>query len=455
MPVLHKNFAFFLFLLFVIVSLVIATLFISSTISLSEEKVEDDARASTDLIDIAHPSERVTESGKTITVSRDASVKSIKTALQLAHDFDQIIIKPGIYSERNIIIDKKVVIKGDGYPVIDGEGKGEIFRVTIDDVTISGLTIKNSGISYLEENAGIRLNGVKNCVVSNNRFIDNFFAIYVAKSSDSIIEDNQIEGVKKRETNSGNGIHLWNSSNITIKKNSISDHRDGIYFEFVTDSKVLNNLSANNLRYGLHFMFSDNCEYKENVFDNNGTGVAVMYTKNVLMEKNEFRLNWGAASYGLLLKEISDSRILNNEFEENTTGAYLEGSNRLTIEQNNFVKNGWAIRLMANSMDNFFHDNNFIANSFDVSTNSRQSFNTFEGNYWANYSGYDLDKNGFGDVPYRPVTEFSILVERHPASLILLNSLFIKVLDVAESIIPALTPEALTDPKPRMSMLND
>jgi nitrous oxidase accessory protein len=105
-------------------------------------------------------------------------------------------------------------------------------------------------------------------------------------------------------------------------------------------------------------------------------------------------------------------------------------------------------------MNNFFYDNNFAANSFDISTNSRQNFNTFERNYWTNYSGYDLNKDGYGDVPFRPVTMFSILVEEQPASLILLNSLFIKMLDVAESIIPALTPEALTDPKPRMSFIN-
>jgi nitrous oxidase accessory protein len=338
--------------------------------------------------------------------------------------------------------------------VIGGEGKGEIFTVIVDDVAISGLIIKNSGISFMEENAGVRLKEVKNCVISENKFINNFFAIYIAKSSDCIIEHNFIEGVKRRETNSGNGIHLWYCRDITIKNNNISNHRDGIYFEFVRHGKIFNNVSKENLRYGLHFMFSDSCEYKENIFENNGAGVAVMYTKNVLMEKNQFRLNWGPATYGLLLKDISDSWILNNLIEENSIGVYMEGCSRLTVEQNNFVKNGWAIKLMANSMGNLFYDNNFAANSFDISTNSRQNFNTFERNYWANYSGYDLNKDGYGDVPFRPVTMFSMLVEEQPASLILLNSLFIKMLDVAESIIPALTPEALTDPKPRMSLIN-
>lgn len=391
---------------------------------------------------------------ETIVVSKEGPVQSIQKAVASAKDHDLILIKPGYYAEGNIIIDKKIRIVGEDFPVIDGKGDGEVFTVTSDSVEISGLLIQNSGISYLEENAGVRLEEVSYCAVVGNKFINNFFAIYLAKSSDCIIEGNFIKGEKKRETNSGNGIHLWYCKNITIDNNEIYDHRDGIYFEFVRHGSIKNNYSKGNLRYGLHFMFSDTCEYTGNKFENNGAGVAVMYTKNVLMENNYFLLNWGSASYGILLKEISDSRIVRNKIEENSIGIYMEGCSRVIIEQNDFIKNGWAVKLMANSMSNFFYSNNFIANSFDIATNSRHNFNTFEENYWADYSGYDLNKDGFGDVPFRPVRMFSIMVEDQPSSLILLHSLFITILDVAESIIPALTPEALTDPKPRMSRIN-
>ena len=391
---------------------------------------------------------------KEIIVSQSGSINTITEAINLANDFDTILIKPGEYAEGNIIVDKKVKIIGENFPIIDGKEDGEIFTVTSSDVHISGLVIKNSGISYLEENAGIRLKEVRNCSIINNKFINNFFAVYLAKSADCIINDNYIEGERKREANSGNGIHLWYCRDIIIENNKIFNHRDGIYFEFVRNGKINNNHSERNLRYGLHFMFSDSCEYTNNTFENNGAGVAVMYTKNVLMFDNHFSKNWGAASYGILLKDISDSKIEKNIFDENSIGLYMEGCSRVTIEKNNFTKNGWALKLMANSMDNFFYDNNFVANSFDISTNSRQNFNTFEKNYWAEYDGYDLDKDGFGDVPFRPVTMFSMMIESHPTSLVLLHSLFIDILNIAESIIPAITPEALTDPKPRMRMVN-
>ncbi len=176
------------------------------------------------------------------------------------------------------------------------------------------------------------------CKISNNKFINNFFSIYIAKSFDCVIENNFINGLKGRETNSGNGIHLWYCRDITIKNNNISNHRDGIYFEFVRNGRISNNVSKNNIRYGLHFMFSDSCEYRENTFQNNGAGVAVMYTKNVLMDNNTFKHNWGAASYGLLLKDISDSDIINNHFEENSVGIYIEGCSRIIVTKNNFLK---------------------------------------------------------------------------------------------------------------------
>ena len=59
-----------------------------------------------------------------------------------------------------------------------------------------------------------------------------------------------------------------------------------------------------------------------------------MYSKDVTMINNYFDENWGASSYGLLLKEISDSYIATNYFKNNTSGIYMEGTNRIKIEKN-------------------------------------------------------------------------------------------------------------------------
>jgi nitrous oxidase accessory protein len=139
-----------------------------------------------------------------------------------------------------------------------------------------------------------------------------------------------------------------------------------------------------------------------------------------------------------------------NRFYQNTIGMYLESCNRVIVRRNDFVDNGWGIKIFASSLDNTFTHNNFIGNSFQVATNSRNNFSRFIENYWSNYSGYDLDHDGWGDVPFRPVSLFSIVVEKNPPTLVLMRSLLVDLLNLAERIIPTLTPETLVDEKPSM-----
>ncbi|MDR8393180.1 nitrous oxide reductase family maturation protein NosD [Aliifodinibius sp. S!AR15-10] len=388
-----------------------------------------------------------------IEVSPNGEIQALTEAIARADSGDTIILQEGRYLEANVKIDKPLTIEGRGTAVIDGEGKGFVLIVHASNVTLRNIEVHHAGTSFIEDYAGILVEDVSNCLIENVKLVDNFFGIYLSKTSDSIIRNNTLIASGERETQSGNGIHLWYSKNVKIEGNRVTGHRDGIYFEFVEDISISGNTSENNLRYGLHFMFSDRCVYKENVFRDNGAGVAVMYTDEVEIVDNLFQRNWGSAAYGLLLKEISESRVEGNRFEENSIGIYMESSGRNTVRNNDFQQNGWAIKLMANSMDNVFEKNNFIENTFDVATNSRQNFNEFNNNYWSHYEGYDLDRDGIGDVPYRPVRLFSILVEKQPTALLLMRSMLIKVLDAAERFMPVLTPETLVDSSPKMRQI--
>src|SRR5690606_26297739 len=128
--------------------------------------------------------------------------------------------------------------------------------------------------------------------------------------------------------------------------NTVTGHRDGIYLEFARGAEVRDNVSERNLRYGLHFMYSNDSEFTGNVFRDNGAGVAVMYSKNIAMLGNEFRDNRGAAAYGLLLKEIDDSLVSGNLFADNSAAVYFDGSNRTELSHNEFLRNGYALRVL-------------------------------------------------------------------------------------------------------------
>ena len=386
----------------------------------------------------------------TILVGSNQPVHSLRKAFELAKDKDSIVLLAGLYKEGALVLTKSITLLGRDNPVLDGENKYEILLISGKNITIKGIQFRNSGYSSMNDYASIKLVDASNITLENNTITGAYFAIHISNTSYAIVRNNKITGFPRSEQLTGNAIHLWKSNHALIENNQVQGHRDGIYFEFVTYSTIRNNLSEKNIRYGLHFMFSNDDDYLNNIFRNNGAGVAVMYSKKVMMRDNHFEQNWGPSSYGILLKDISDSHIEHNTFWRNSTGLHLEGTSRIEINKNIFKENGWAIKVQASCEDNNFHHNNFSGNSFDVGTNGSISLNRFYNNYWDKYDGYDINKDGMGDVPYHPVSMYSMIVEENPNALMLLRSFTVQLLDKAEKAIPGLTPESLVDDKPMM-----
>ena len=375
---------------------------------------------------------------------------SIKKAVEQAKEGDTLSILPGIFKEHEIIIRKPLTIIGKDFPTIDGEDKGNIFIIAANNVHIQGLKITNTGKSNMEDSAGIKFFDSSHCSVINNILKNTFFGLHFSNSQNLTIKNNRLTSTAEKEYQTGNGIHLWKCKNSLIEANQIKGHRDGIYLEFVTQTESNHNIVEENKRYGLHFMFSHENSYYKNTFRKNGAGVAVMYTRNVLMKENVFEENWGSSSYGILLKDITDSEVIGNTFHKNTIGIYMEGSSRSIFKNNTFQKNGWALKLMASCDQNIFEGNNFMGNTFDISTNGSVVLNTLTKNYWDKYEGYDLNKDRIGDVPYRPINLFSVIVEKIPSAVILWRSFLVTLLDRMEKVLPSITPENMIDNSPKM-----
>jgi nitrous oxidase accessory protein len=386
----------------------------------------------------------------TLIVEPRGRYATVGAAVQAAPSGAVVIVRSGVYREPTIVVSRPLTLAGNPGAVLDGEGERELILVTADDVTIRGLTLRNTGSSYTIDRAALKAMGVSGCVFEDNRVEDAFFGIYLGRATDCRIERNVLVSHAKTESVAGNGIHVWNAERIRIADNEVRGHRDGIYLEFTTDADVIGNRSDHNLRYGLHFMYSDSCDYTDNHFAANLAGVAVMYSRNVRMTRNRFSDSWGGASYGLLLKEIYDPVLEGNVFVRNTVGIVADGAVRIEARGNTFERNGWGIRLLASTHDGIFERNNFVGNTFDVTTNSFHVQNRFSGNYFDSYRAYDLDRDGFGDVPHRPVRLFAVLIERSPAAILLLRSFLVGVLDLAERMIPAVTPSSLQDEAPAM-----
>lgn len=388
-----------------------------------------------------------------IFVGKDRSVKTIQQGIDAAKPGDTVLVEKGVYHEREIRFNKSIILKGIDYPVIDGGRKENVMEIHAKDAILEGFRIINSGQSDMHDLAGVLLVDSYNVTIRNNQFDNNTYSILTQHSRNCTIKDNEIKSYAKNEILSGNGIHCWRSDSLIIIGNKISGQRDGIYFEFVTNSLIWRNISHKNIRYGIHFMFSNNDTYIANIFEQNESGVAVMYSNNVNMFNNYFNDNWGGAAYGILLKDISDGEISGNYFGHNTTALELEGCNRLHILKNKFINNGYALKISASSLDNNITLNNFIGNTFDVATNGTLVVNKFNGNYWDKYEGYDLNRDGRGDLPYRPISLYSTIIESNQAALMLFRSIIVSLLDKTEKLLPGITPENLKDEKPYMKPL--
>ncbi len=392
---------------------------------------------------------------KKIEVCKTCAISTIKEAMEIAVDGDEIFIKKGVYKENNIEVNKSVSIIGEKGTIVDGSNKDGIFHITASNFVLKNLKVINVGVSYTKDYAAIKVVKSKGFTIENVEVSNIFFGILIEKSHNGKIINNRLSSTAKNEANSGNGIHIWHCSNMTVEGNEVFGMRDGIYFEFVTESKVHNNNSHDNVRYGLHFMFSNNDTYYNNEFRNNGAGVAVMFSKFITMYQNKFLNNWGSASYGLLLKEIYDTQIYDNLFQENTIAIKGEGCTRINYKNNTFLRNGWAIKIAGACYANIFEKNDFMHNSLDLAYNTKVNDNRFLNNYWSEYTGYDLDKDGVGDIPYRPVKLFSYVVNRTPEALVLLRSLFVDIINFSEKVSPVFTPDNLLDEKPLMKKIND
>lgn len=381
-----------------------------------------------------------------------SSVRDLQSVFDEAESGDTLFLK-GLFKVSLLKVSKPLFIIGKDAEFVSKDGD-EILVIASDSVLVKNIVFKDVKASFLKDRAAIRLLEVQQVQVDNNQFINTFFGVYVQNSSNCIISNNSFQGKAGDEVHAGNAIHIWKAERIEVINNVAEGHRDGIYFEFVDQSFISGNVSKNNMRYGLHFMFSNYDIYENNQFENNGSGVAVMFSKHIRMLNNTFKENWGGASYGILLKEISDGVMKHNRFELNTVGVYAEGANRIQIDSNVFVRNGKALDIKGNCMDNKILNNNFLGNTFEVLTNSKGNLNFFEGNYWGQYSGYDLNKDGVGDVPHRPVNLFALITDKIPAASMLLHSPLVHGLDMAERIFPQLIPEQLIDKKPQMKPLN-
>ncbi len=383
----------------------------------------------------------------------------LQAMVDAAKKGDVILLKPGRY-KGNVVISKPISLIGEGPRekiVIDAGGKGSVLVLKTDGVTVRNLTLVNSGDQPNDLDAGVQVRGNFN-VIKDLKIVECLFGIDLQQSSNNIIKRNEISS--KRELSlglRGDGIRLWYSKNNRITNNSLHDQRDMVIW-YSADNIIAENTMTKG-RYGLHFMYSRyNLVERNNYFDNS-VGIYLMYSDSVVVRENRVVRAVGAAGIGIGFKEASNMDILDNEVLYNSIGLYLDVSpfqpgttNR--IYRNTVAFNDVGVRFLNDWSNNIFKDNRFLNNirQVTVSTFATARRNTWEGNYWDTYQGYDNDGDGLGDTPYRMfIYADRIWMDVKPAAFFK-GTPVLTMLDFLERLAPFTDPLLmLEDHKPRIS----
>ena len=386
------------------------------------------------------------------TVTVPAGGTGLVSAVAKARNGDTLLLAPGEH-RGPITVSRSIAIRGSAEgAVIRGDGKGSVITVKAPGVQLEDLTVTGSGLLLETQDSGIFLSkeatGAK---VMNVRSDDNLIGIYVWGARDALVRDNAIVGRRDLRMNErGNGIQIWNAPGARIENNTIRYGRDGI---FVTTSRenVFSGNRFEDLRFGVHYMYTNKSRVSGNLSRRNHLGYAIMFSRRIEVLDNRSE---GDRDRGILFNYANRVTVRGNA----VTGGpekcvFIYNSNKNSITGNLFRDCGIGIHFTGGSERNEIHGNAFIRNRTQVKyvgTRWVEWSHEGKGNYWSDHTAFDLDRDGIADASYRPNDLTDHILWRFPSAKLLTNAPAVQVLKWAQSSFPALHPGGVIDRSPLM-----
>ena len=358
-----------------------------------------------------------------------------------------VVVPAGTYVG-DLVVDKPLRLVGRGRPLLVGSRAGSVVRVRAADVTVEGFDIDGrEGGDLGRDSAGVHV-AATGATVRSCRIRRAIFGVYLREAHGITVEGCEIAGIPGRDPGEkGSGIHIWNTDRFVFRGNDIVDVRDGIYIQSATHGLVERN-RARDLRYGLHYMFSDDNVFRDNVFENGDAGTAIMYSRRIRFERNQFLHNRGFASVGLLFQTCDDVVAEDNLIADNARGIFLEDSYRNVFRRNVVAESDTALVVYGSCGNNRFEGNSFLANLTPLTLVGKRTDTLFDGNYWSENDEPDLDGDGRSDRPYRLSNVFDHLRGNLLAADLFAQSFAAAAIGVAERTFPVLEQVSAVDRSP-------
>lgn len=375
---------------------------------------------------------------------------TVQAAVDAAAPGD-IISLEGIFTERVSITTPGVTLEaGDSGAIIDGGGEETVVHVAVENVTLDGLWVRESGPDRGNEDAGILVNGSET-TVNDVRITDSTYGIWIGEATDVTVADSVIIGDQTvPEASRGNGIHLDRADGATLTNNHITMVRDGIYFSWSEGVLAANNTMWN-LRYGVHYMYSDDNRLEGNVAFDNDVGFALMVSENLTVVENVAMNNHGPSGQGLLIKDVDETTVRDNAVVANRNGLYVYNAHGNEIVENLVLENYVGIQFTAGSSRETVLGNSFIENdrAVHVPTTRQIAWNDSErGNYWSDARALDIDGDGTSEIRHQPAGTVEQVIHTNPQAAIFAESAAFDTVRMAESSFPVLESPGVVDYRP-------
>jgi nitrous oxidase accessory protein len=367
----------------------------------------------------------------------------VQSLLDAATDGEALCLAPGVH-HGPLKIRRGVTLWGTPAAVVRSDGRGTTISVEASGARLAGFTVDGSGARYDLLDAAVRVTG-DDVVVEGLTVVHATYGILVERSRRALVRRNVVRGNPEQVLGlRGDGVRLWETSDSRIEDNLVEDSRD-----LVVWYSPRNRLSGNRVlrsRYAAHLMYSHDCVVERNQAIDSVVGVFIMYTRNVHLEGNLVSGSSGAAGMGIGLKDSGNVTVRNNRLVNNTIGLYIDNSpvqisedNR--IEGNLFRRCDRAVVFHGGAGRNHFSGNALADNrvQVEVEGGSGNSAN-WSGNYFDDYTGYDLDGDGRGDVAYELRSASAAILAQHPDLRFFSGAPALALADAASHLVPLFRP---------------
>ncbi|MGR3781710.1 MAG: nitrous oxide reductase family maturation protein NosD [Albimonas sp.] len=374
---------------------------------------------------------------------------ALAAALEAAQAGDELILLPGRHHGPAVIA-TPLTLRGEPGAVIDGGGRGSVVRVEAPDVTVQGLRIVNSGRVHEPIDAGVSLTRMATrAQVLDNDLSGNLVGVDIHGARDARVARNRIEGLRLARMNDrGNGIYVWNAPGAVVEANEIRYGRDGI-FSNVSKRNVFRGNLFRDLRFAVHYMYTNDAEVSGNVSIGNHLGFALMYSDRIVARDNRSIKD---RDHGVMLNYTKDSDIFGNVVTGGAEKcAFVYNAHRNLVAGNTFHGCAIGVHFTAGSERNTLTGNAFVGNRTQVKyVGTRDLEWSFEGrgNYWSDHAAFDLDRDGRADGVYRPTDAMDRILWSQPAARLLLGSPAVQLVRWSQSQFPVARTGGVVDSHP-------